>query len=110
MHLEFHFQGIILSDEEIGTIRVSGNKIEGGKIIASKTQVDEENKVKCKNAASKCFEISKIMLVRMNINDEITVEVNKRIQKQEDSNKICLKSSDIDLPQGVSSTVLTHWK
>ena len=46
----------------------------------------------------------------MKMNDEVKVEFNKRIKKQEDSNKICLKSSDIDLPQGVSSTVLTHWK
>ena len=83
----------------------------GGVVKVTAEEVaDVKNEGKCEEYQhrSKCFRVKHAMLIRAKAGDEITVVKNERNTGVIVKEKICIKFSDISLPDNVMSTVITH--
>jgi len=103
--------GHIYAEEQIAKLKLNNNTIVGGVVKVSAEEVaDEKNEGKCEEYQhrSKCFRIKHAMLIRAKAGDEITVVKDDRNTGVIVKEKICIKFSDISLPDNVISTVITH--
>ena len=103
--------GHVYAEEQIAELKLNNNTITGGVVKVSAEEVaDEKNEGKCEEYQhrSKCFRIKHAMLVKAKAGDEITVEKDERNTGVIVKEKICIRFSDILLPDNVTSTVITH--
>ena len=103
--------GHIYAQEQIAQLKLNNDTIVGGVVNVSAEEVaDEKNEGKCEEyqQRSKCFRIKHAMLVRAKAGDEITVVKDERNTGVIVKEKICIRFSEIRLPDNVTSTVITH--
>ena len=103
--------GHVYAEEQIAELKLNNNTITGGVVKVSAEEVaDEKNEGKCEEYQhrSKCFRIKHAMLVKAKAGDEITVEKDERNTGVIVKEKICIRFSEIRLPDNVTSTVITH--
>ena len=103
--------GHIYAEEQIAELKLNNNTIVGGVVKVTAEEVaDVKNEGKCEEYQhrSKCFRVKHAMLIRAKAGDEITVVKNERNTGVIVKEKICIKFSDISLPDNVMSTVITH--
>ena len=99
--------GHIYPGEDIASIKLSNSSISGGNIKISKDEADSP-KVACNTSAKtrECYEVQHAMIIHINTEDEINISYNQKHSIE--NNKMCLKYTDVSLPGGVISTVISH--
>jgi len=100
-------KGHIYPGEDIASIKLSNSSISGGNIKISKDEADSP-KVACNTSAKtrECHEVQHAMIIHINTGDEINISYNQKHSIE--NNKMCLKYTDVSLPGGVISTVISH--
>ena len=100
-------KGHIYPGEDIASIKLSNSSISGGNIKISKDEADSP-KIACNTSARtrECHEVQHAVIIHINTGDEINISYNQKHSIE--NNKMCLKYTDVSLPGGVISTVISH--
>ena len=101
-------KGHIYPGEDIASIKLSNTTLPGGVIKITEDEANSSDKVACYSSAktAECHEVKHAMIINIKSEDEINI-IHHQKHSIED-NKMCLKYTDVNLPMGVISTILSH--
>ena len=104
-------KGHVYAEEQIATLKLNNAAITGGVVKVTKEEAaNDKSDGKCDGFAEqeKCFRIKHAMLLRVNRGDVITLDKNERNTGLIVKKKMCIRYSEISLPDNITSTVITH--
>ena len=103
--------GHIYAEEQIVKLKLNNVSLAGGVVkVTAEEAAEEKDGGKCGEfeQGQKCFKVKHAMLLRVKAGDMVTAEQDKRNTGVIVREKICIRYSELTLPDNVTSTVITH--